>query len=940
MRKFWRIFTALRVAGLVLVLLVCGILLYLHQVGFPHFIQQRVKNELAAKGIEARWTTLRFDLTEGVVAQNAEFYETRGKRAKLAEAERVAIHIRPLRLARGLEAVSGVTISRARVAIAEPERFFTSNGMVTGADADASRFTAEDATVVVRFPRLGIIEVEQLTGVYAGLRLNVSGEIRLTTTQRRPRPQGEPTLVREILRELKALQADPAHPPEVAIRFEVDTERIEEARLDLHIRARHVSYTARTGDVLRVDSLEADAHVRDQALEVRRFRCALYGGEIVAIQRCHYDLAQARMFAALRSTTHLKRLTPFLPPSAKRALADLEFASNPTIECEIEFSENTGSRLTVRRGFAEARDFSFRTVPLRRGRCRWEFTGTVFSVTDAEAVMADGRVTGSYSVQTETTQFEAKLDGTFSPRTIAPLMTEKQRDFFGQFEFTDTVRATNADIRGNWHFPKETRIVGTLELGRWKWRGEPFTGLVADVRFADETVTFSDATVRREEGEARGGFSFDGESGWLTVSAKGALFPKQLLMTAFPKARALLEPYEVESPVKFNLRVEGNAKVPDSLIVEGRAEFGKGNARGVAMTGGVAQFRHEGGIVRVPHFEMDREEGTAAGALVWDTKRQQVHGEIISTLDAHEVAPMFGATFAKAIGPYQFKSAPLIWADGTIAFADPTRTQIKARIEGNDFTLIAPQREVKVAANGAVAAQPNGNGANGNAGNDNAKSGMPNIRLQATRIVGDLSYGNNALSLRNVDAEFYGGRLRGKGDFFFKKDSASYRGAVEVERANLAPLLKAFTGKDGNVSGLLSGSAQFDEGDFSDIKTMKGRGRADIVEGHLVDVPIFGLASFILNMLPGKLGNSKARTASASFTCADSVIRTEDMAVETGGTKTAMKGTVTWDGVINFEVRTRATNLLNYIFDPIRWLTDAHVTGTLDKPEVSPLRLK
>jgi hypothetical protein len=303
---------------------------------------------------------------------------------------------------------------------------------------------------------------------------------------------------------------------------------------------------------------------------------------------------------------------------------------------------------------------------------------------------------------------------------------------------------------------------------------------------------------------------------------------------------------------------------------------------------------------------------------------------------------VFGETFAKAIEPYEFKSPPLVWAEGTIAVADPTRTQIKSRIEGNDFTLIAPKREVKGAAN---AAQVNRNGANGNAGNGNGANGNGKpadvmIRLQAARIVGDLSYGSNTLSLRNVDAEFYGGRLRGNGDFFFEKENASYRGAMEVERANLAPLLKAFTGRDGNVSGLLSGNAQFDEGNFSDIKTMKGRGRAHIVEGHLVDVPIFGLASFILNMLPGKLGNSRARTASASFTCANGVIYTEDMAVETGGTKTAMKGSVTWDGVIDFEVRTRASNLINYIFDPIRWLTDAHVTGTLDKPDVNPLRLR
>jgi hypothetical protein len=581
---------------------------------------------------------------------------------------------------------------------------------------------------------------------------------------------------------------------------------------------------------------------------------------------------------------------------------------------------------------AEAANFTFRAVPVRAARCRWQYAEGIFSVTDAELEMPDGRLTGSYSVNVETMDFEARLDGTFAPKTIEPLMTAKQREFLAQFEFGDAVRATNARIRGNWHFPKEIQMAGNLRLGRWTWRGESFTGLSADVRLDSEVITFSNATVKRPQGEARAEFCYDGAEGWLTVEAKGSLFPKRLVAAAFPKLRQALEPYEVEAPVVFDIRARGNTRWADSMMVEGRVEFGAATARGVGIVGGEAQFRYESGVARISHFELRRPEGAATGALVWDTRQRTVRGELVSTLNVHAMAPVFGEKFMKAIEPYQFGSPPLVWAEGIVSLSEGERTRIKLRIEGTEFTLTVPR---------PLAKHEGGNGQAGGApANANGDAVAPPIRLCASKISGDLSYGQDSLTLRNVDAEFYGGKLRGSADFMFASGKVTYRGALQVERASLAQVLDAFTGKQGNVSGLLSGAAQIDDGTWGDLRTLRGQGRADILDGHLVDVPVFGLASFILNMLPGKPGNSKARTASATFVCADGLIRTEDLAVETGGTKTTMKGTVSWDGAIDFEVRTRGSNLFNVLIDPLRWLTDAHVTGTLSKPEAAPLRLK
>src|SRR5438876_268610 len=71
-----RIFRAIRITILALVLLVVGAAIYLNEIGLPGFLKRPLLARLREHGIELQFTRLRFHWNRGVVAENVRFGTT------------------------------------------------------------------------------------------------------------------------------------------------------------------------------------------------------------------------------------------------------------------------------------------------------------------------------------------------------------------------------------------------------------------------------------------------------------------------------------------------------------------------------------------------------------------------------------------------------------------------------------------------------------------------------------------------------------------------------------------------------------------------------------------------------------------------------------------------------------------------------------------------
>ncbi len=142
------------------------------------------------------------------------------------------------------------------------------------------------------------------------------------------------------------------------------------------------------------------------------------------------------------------------------------------------------------------------------------------------------------------------------------------------------------------------------------------------------------------------------------------------------------------------------------------------------------------------------------------------------------------------------------------------------------------------------------------------------------------------------------------------------------------------------VSGRLAGRLAL-YGGGADPAALKGDGDLEIREGILLQLPLFGIFSRILNEISPGLGQAKATSARATFTLADRSVKTEDLLVEAGAFTLKSSGTVGLDGALDFRVETqilRQVPLLNIASAILGKIFEYKVGGTLSDPSYRPVR--
>jgi len=160
----YRLFVRFLVVVVILSLLSLG---YLHLYGFPDFLKDLLLSELQRAGYAAQFTSIRLDIFRGVVATDAKFADAKAPDKPLAQIDELELQFSVKRLIHKQTFIRAIHIANAVITIPTPP---DENG--------PAKFTASDAYATFKFEDDGSIRVDRLTGVYCGIRLNVSGRIK------------------------------------------------------------------------------------------------------------------------------------------------------------------------------------------------------------------------------------------------------------------------------------------------------------------------------------------------------------------------------------------------------------------------------------------------------------------------------------------------------------------------------------------------------------------------------------------------------------------------------------------------------------------------------------------------------------------------------------------------------------------------------------------
>jgi hypothetical protein len=476
---------------LVIVLIVLSVLslAYLHFYGFPDFLKDALIGELRKAGYAAQFGSIRLDLFRGFVASEATFADIRAPEQPLAQIDELELRFNLWRLIHKQNPIQAIQIANAVIAVPTPP---DENG--------PAKFTASDAYATFELNDDGSVRVDRLTGIYCGIRLNVSGFIlrgaQPPTTPTAPQPpvnRGQFLFLTKAVRELNRIQV--TETPDLHVDFNLDLSQPLSSQVIAKFHGKRIQYR----DVI-VDSLAVDVEMRDGAIMVRHGDATLYDGD-VAIQG-RYDIARGEFDLTFSSSTDPAAIIPLFVDSAKPILRDLRMEKNPTITAHYRLSQETGSvpELT---GTVESGGLNFRGVEFRSIKFGFEDRGPQFKFDDAEIVTPEGRVVGHGDYNIESSDFNYEFDSTLDPTRLLPLMIGNVRQIVEPAWFATPPHIV-AKVSGDFVDPDAFAYDAQVTADRCSYRGVGLEGASAKLRLRRSQLDVQELRLRRREGEVRG----------------------------------------------------------------------------------------------------------------------------------------------------------------------------------------------------------------------------------------------------------------------------------------------------------------------------------------------------------------------------------------------------------------------------------------------------
>ena len=526
---------------IVLVVLFVLSLGYLHFNGFPGFLKEALIGELRKAGYEAQFGSIRLDLFRGFVASEATFADARAPEQPLAQIDELELRFNLRRLIHKQNPIQAIHIANAVVAVPTPP---DENG--------PAKFTASDAYATFELGDDGSVRVDRLTGVYCGIRLNVSGFILrgapapTTTAPTTPQPganRGQFLFLTKAVRELNRIQV--TEPPDLNLDFNLDLSQPLASQVTARFHGNHLQYR----DLL-VDSVAVDVAMRDGAIVVRHCDATLYGGD-VAIQG-RYDVAMGQFDVTFSSTTDPAAIIPLFIENARPILRDLRVEKNPRITAHYQLGPETGS-LPELTGAVETEGLSFRGVEFRSIKFAYEDHGPQVRLNNVEVVTPEGRVVGHGDYNIESSDFTYEFDSTVDPTRLLPLMVGNVRQIVEPAWF-ETPPHIVAKVSGDFVDPDAFAYDALVTADRCSYRGVGLEAASARLRLRRSQLDTRDLLLRRREGDVRGTIFADFNAHRVSFDIAATANVSEMAGLLGEQAARVMAPY------RFGPRIEANVR--------------------------------------------------------------------------------------------------------------------------------------------------------------------------------------------------------------------------------------------------------------------------------------------------------------------------------------------------------------------------------------------
>ncbi|MBI4663489.1 MAG: hypothetical protein HY735_32205 [Verrucomicrobia bacterium] len=516
------------------------------------------------------------------------------------------------------------------------------------------------------------------------------------------------------------------------------------------------------------------------------------------------------------------------------------------------------------------------------------------------------------SVATRELRSQVAFD--FDVHPLAPLLPANTQRWLRQFGWERPPRvATDARmILPAWtnrepnRFKEALRtlaLTGSFDAGEGAFRGVAVTAAHSQFTLSNSVWRLPDLIVTRPEGQAH----LDGREDMTTRSYdwgfRGQIDPKALEPLLSPAQKKGLDYFGFTQPPFVQGHMRGKWREPERVGVSALVAATNFTFRGEALDVFQGGIQFTNGLVRFQDAKVRRgqEQITAEwvgydprAGLVWVTNG-------VSSMEPDRVTRVISSQVRATLSPYRFKAPPTVVVNGQIPTVARAVSDASFRVTGQSFNY---------------------------------------WRFNVPAITGDVHWRGDTLSISNLQASFYQGRLKWDGYFDWSGTNATrYQFRGQVAQANLQLLLADLTAMKSSLEGTLDASLVITSADTSSWNTWRGSGSAQFRDGFLWNIPMFGFFSPVLNKLMPGLAQSRVSSGSANFLIDKGVIRTADLEMRAPALRLQYVGTVDFKGNVDARVQAEILRdawavgrVLSLALWPLTKVFEYKVSGTLNEP--------
>ena len=529
----WRIFThhtlktLLRAAQVFFLVVVPGVLLWLHFAGLPRAFHPSLVEAAARAGLQLQFDRMRLSPIEGLVLDKVRMRSEKLPDKPEVAVDRAAVSLNWRRLVRGEVELNALDLRGAQLFLP-----LVSTGGVT----QTLRLTKARARLMLAD---GVVSVPLARFNLQGIDVVATGQVALAGPAGDDSTIAIPSEIAKILEIVEGMDFGDK-PPELEIEFSAQAGVASSLQLPrIRLLAERANYGAVELRDIRMDAAYVErifSVARLAARDAKRGAFDLTGQWNMATGR-----GQADWSSSLDPAPWLEEFRP------GGSWGELKFATPPTVQGSLEIEPGSPRRVQVL-GTASARSFSFRGVKFDSLASGFAWRDGDLYISDATIGLGGGKIRGDLMKQPGDVRLRVECHADPSPLTA--FLSERDRGNLAKLQLRFLERPKiRFEARGAKLDTASLKAAGKVQFGRTSIHDSLMDNATADVGFQDLALTLSNIRVTRPEGSGSGAFTYDfGRRQVRLDSVRSTMNVFDVLQWADPRVAAETKPYRFKAP--------------------------------------------------------------------------------------------------------------------------------------------------------------------------------------------------------------------------------------------------------------------------------------------------------------------------------------------------------------------------------------------------------